>query len=53
MPDLGSYAVYVLSAYAVSVVLLVGLVGLSLRGARQARAALERREAEAKRQQDG
>ncbi|MEL6618862.1 MAG: heme exporter protein CcmD [Pseudomonadota bacterium] len=35
MPDLGKYADAVLSAYAVSIVLLVGIVALSLwRGAR-------------------
>ncbi|WP_299149486.1 heme exporter protein CcmD [uncultured Tateyamaria sp.] len=35
MPDLGKYADAVLSAYAVSIVLLVAIVGLSLwRGAR-------------------
>lgn len=42
MPDLGSYAVYVLSAYAVSIVLIVGLVALSVARARKVRAELER-----------
>jgi len=30
MPDLGKYAVTVLSAYSVSIVLIVGLVGASI-----------------------
>ncbi|MGB0658804.1 MAG: heme exporter protein CcmD [Mangrovicoccus sp.] len=51
MPDLGKYAVQVLSAYGVSVVLLVGLVGLSLRAARHAAADLK--DAEERRQKDG
>lgn len=41
MPDLGSYAVEVLSAYAVSIVLLVGIVWLSWRRYAKTRAALE------------
>ncbi|MEM9523989.1 MAG: heme exporter protein CcmD [Pseudomonadota bacterium] len=44
MPDLGKYAADVLSAYAVSVALIVGLVVLSLRQAGRARRALEQRE---------
>ncbi len=44
MPDLGTYAGAVLSAYAVTAVLLGGLVAISLRRARKARAALERME---------
>ena len=40
MPDLGRYAAEVLAAYAISLVLLVGLVGLSLRRARAVRARL-------------
>ena len=35
MPDLGDYAVWVLSAYGVSIALLAGLVGLSFRRARR------------------
>ena len=35
MPDLGKYAAAVLSSYAVTIVLLVLLVGLSLRRARK------------------
>ena len=38
MPELGKYAVWVLSAYGVSLVLLVGLVWLSLRKGRRVRA---------------
>lgn len=40
MPDLGKYAEAVLSAYAVSLVLLAGIVMLSLWAGRRARAAL-------------
>ena len=40
MPDLGEYAVEVLSAYAVSIALLVILVGLSWRRYVRVRAAL-------------
>ncbi|GGX48349.1 heme exporter protein D [Tateyamaria omphalii] len=46
MPDLGKYADAVLSAYAVSILLLVGIVVLTLWRGRQARAemdAVERR----------
>lgn len=42
MPDLGKYAVEVLSAYAVSIVLLVVIVVQSFRRARRARLDLER-----------
>ncbi|MEQ9242730.1 heme exporter protein CcmD [Roseovarius indicus] len=41
MPDLGKYAETVLSAYAVSIVLLVVLVALSLRRSRKVKAQLE------------
>lgn len=44
MPDLGKYAVDVLSAYAVSVALIVGLVVLSLYQAGRMRRAFEQRE---------
>ena len=44
MPDLGTYAVEVLSAYAVSILLLLGIVGLSWRRYVRVRAALERAE---------
>ncbi|MFG5380325.1 heme exporter protein CcmD [Yoonia sp. R2-816] len=42
MPDLGQYAVEVLSAYAVSVALLLAIVVLSWRRYVRVRAALER-----------
>lgn len=41
MPDLGKYADTVLSSYAVSIVLLVVLVAVSIRQARKARVELE------------
>ncbi|WP_195820724.1 heme exporter protein CcmD [Roseobacter sp. MH60115] len=41
MPDLGKYADAVLSAYGVSILLLVLLVVLSLRQGRRARRALQ------------
>jgi heme exporter protein D len=41
MPDLGKYATDVLSAYAIALILLIGLVTLSLRQSRQARRALD------------
>lgn len=41
MPDLGKYADTVLSSYAVSIVLLVLLVAVSIRSARKARIELE------------
>jgi|AntRauMFilla1563_2_1112583.scaffolds.fasta_scaffold47782_3 heme exporter protein D len=40
MPDLGKYTVEVLSAYGVTIVLLVALLLLTLRRGRNARAAL-------------
>lgn len=40
MPDLGRYADAVLSAYAVSIVLLVAIVALSLLRGRRVRAAM-------------
>lgn len=40
MPDLGKYAVSVLSAYGASILLLVGIVVLSLRAGRKARSEL-------------
>ena len=50
MPDLGKYADVVLSAYGVSLLLLIGIVVLSLWTGRRARAALEQIEAEASRE---
>lgn len=47
MPDLGKYAVEVLSAYAASLILLAGLVVLTLRRGRAARAVLKEAEKEA------
>jgi heme exporter protein D len=41
MPDLGTYAVPVLSSYAVSLALLIVLVGASIWKARRVRARLE------------
>ncbi|WP_101067893.1 heme exporter protein CcmD [Roseovarius salinarum] len=41
MPELGKYAVEVLSSYAVSIALLAVLVGLSLWRSRRVRAQLE------------
>ena len=41
MPDLGRYATEVLSAYAVSLVLLVGLVAFSIWKARRVRTQLD------------
>ncbi|MEB8388073.1 heme exporter protein CcmD [Rhodobacteraceae bacterium KMM 6894] len=40
-PELGKYAVEVLSSYAISIVLLAALCWLSLRRARRVRAELE------------
>lgn len=40
IPDLGKYATDVLSAYAIALVLLIGLVALSLRQSAKARKAL-------------
>ena len=45
MPELGKYAAEVLSAYAASVLLLLTLVGWTLRRGRAARAALAEAEA--------
>ena len=45
MPDLGRYAVEVLSAYAVSIALLAGIVVLSVARARRVRRELEEAEA--------
>ena len=42
MPDLGEYAVEVMSAYAVSIALLVALIWLSWRRYTRVRAALEK-----------
>ena len=42
MPDLGDYAIEVLSAYAVSIVLLVGIVWLSWRRYARVRADLDK-----------
>lgn len=44
MPDLGKYADVVLSAYAVSLLLLVGIVALSLWRGRRVRAEMEEME---------
>lgn len=48
IPDLGKYAVDVLSAYAIALILLIGLVVVSLRQSAKARAALEDAEKQAK-----
>ena len=45
LPDLGKYAVPVLSAYAVSIALILALVWLSVRQAARTRAALREVEA--------
>jgi len=44
MPDLGKYAVEVLSAYGASLVILAGIVLISLRRYGRVKAALERME---------
>jgi heme exporter protein D len=49
MPDLGRYAVEVLSAYAVSIVLLVAIVALSVARARRVRRDLDEAEARVRR----
>lgn len=49
IPDLGKYAVEVLSAYAASLVLLIALILLTLRRGRAARATLKEIETEVKR----
>ncbi|MEM7520747.1 MAG: heme exporter protein CcmD [Pseudomonadota bacterium] len=46
MPDLGKYAVEVLAAYGASLALLVGLLVVTVRRGRAARAALDAVEAE-------
>ncbi|MEQ6247643.1 heme exporter protein CcmD [Sulfitobacter sp. HNIBRBA3233] len=48
MPDLGKYAAEVLSAYGLSLLLLAGLLVVTLRSGRRARAELARTEAEAR-----
>ncbi len=50
MPDLGKYAAEVLSAYAVSLTLIFGIIWLSLARARRVKAELA--EVEARRQKD-
>ena len=45
MPELGKYAGAVLSAYGVSILLIVGLVGLSIMRARRVRRTLDEVEA--------
>jgi heme exporter protein D len=42
IPDLGKYAADVLSAYAIALILLIGLVAISLRQAARARTALQK-----------
>lgn len=49
IPELGKYAVPVLSAYGVTGVVLLAIVGLSLLRARRVKAELERLEQEWKR----
>ena len=49
MPDLGKYATEVLSAYGVSLLLIAGLLLLTLRRGKAARAALRHVEQEAAR----
>ena len=44
MPDLGTYAVEVMSAYAVSIVLLIAIVTVSVAQSRRARRALKEAE---------
>ncbi|MBW4964003.1 heme exporter protein CcmD [Sulfitobacter sp. CW3] len=46
MPDLGKYAAEVLGAYGLSLMLIAGLIVLSLRKGRRARADLARIEAD-------
>jgi len=41
IPDLGKYAGTVMSAYGASIVLLIGLVWISLRASKKAKAALD------------
>ncbi len=49
MPDLGKYAVTVLSAYGATIVLLAGLVALSLWRGAKVRRALDQQEARMRR----
>ncbi len=49
MPDLGKYATEVMASYAVSLVLIVALVAVSVWRARSAKAALDAVEARIKR----
>ena len=49
MPDLGKYASVVLSAYAVSILLLVAIVALSLWRGRRVRAEMDSTERRARR----
>jgi heme exporter protein D len=49
MPDLGKYADAVLSSYAVSIVLIVALVAVSVLRARKVRAELDAVEARSRR----
>jgi heme exporter protein D len=49
MPDLGTYAVEVLSAYGVSILLLAGIVTLSVARARRVRRELDEAEARTRR----
>ncbi len=44
MPDLGPYAIPVLSAYAVTLALIAGLIGLSVWRSRKVRADLQKLE---------
>jgi len=53
MPDLGKYATEVLSAYAVSIGLIVGLVWITLRRSAKMRAQLEAVEARKKAKRNG
>ena len=53
MPDLGKYSVYVLGAYGSTLVLMAGLVLLSLRRGKKARAALRQIEEETARNGKG
>jgi heme exporter protein D len=53
MPDLGKYSVYVLGAYGATLFLMAGLVLLTLRRGRAARAALKRIEEETARHGKG
>ena len=50
MPDLGAYAFYVLSAYAVSLTLIIALCLLTLHRARRVRDQLSQVEARAQKQ---